>query len=74
MLTLLVVIAGALVIMAIARPVNRRGDSLSDRARTSGSDDAASSWMPMMSGADSASDCGASDGGSGCDGGGGGGE
>ena len=74
MLTLLVVIAGALLIMAIAAAVNRRRDSLPYSARTSGTDGGASSWMPVMSGDGEASDCASSDAGSGCDGGGGGGE
>ena len=76
MLTLLVVIAGALVIMVIAAAVKRRRDSPHDNVRTSGTDDGASSWMFVMSGDgnDGASDCASSDVGSGCDGGGGGGE
>ena len=45
MLTLLVVIAGALVILAIAAAVNRRRASLPYSARTLGTDDGASSWI-----------------------------
>jgi hypothetical protein len=70
MLTLLVVIAGALVIMAIAAAVNRRRDSLTYSPRTSGSD--VGTWVPVMT--DGGSDCASSDAGGGCDGGGGGGE
>ena len=50
MLMVLVVIFGALVIMAIAAAVNRRRDSLTYRPRTSRSDDGASSWMFVMTG------------------------
>jgi hypothetical protein len=60
MLTLLVVIADALVIMAIAAAVNHRRDSVPDRWRTSGTDDGASSWMFVMSG-DGGPDCASSD-------------
>ena len=73
MLTVLVVIAGALVIVAISAAVNRRRESPRCGTRTSGTDDGASSWMFVMTG-DGGSDCASSDAGTGCDGGGGGGE
>ena len=63
MLTVFVVIAGALVIVAIAAAVNRRRDSLPYSARTSGTDDAAASWVPVMT--DGGSDCNTSDAGAG---------
>ena len=73
MVTLLVVVGGALMIMGIAAAINRPTEQPDlQLRRTSGSHDEASTWVPVMSG-DGASDCGASDGGGGCDGGGGGG-
>jgi len=68
MLTMIVVL-GALVIMAIAATANRRRDSRSNRWRTSGTDDGASSWAWYGG---SGSDCDSYDAG-GCDGGGDGG-
>ena len=50
MFTVLVVISGALVIMAIAAAVNRRRDSLTYSPRTSRSDDGASSWVTVIGG------------------------
>ena len=73
MLTVLVVISSALVIMLIAAVLNRRRDSAPCSARTSGADDGTLGALLVMSG-DGASDCVGSDAGSGCDGGGGGGE
>jgi hypothetical protein len=72
MLTVLVVISGALVIMLIATVPGRRGDSAPYRARTSGADDGSLGGGLVMSG-DGASDCGGGSDGGGCDGGGGGG-
>ena len=72
MLTVLVVISSALVIMLIAAVRKRRRDSAPYRARTSGAKDGSVGALLVMSG-HGASDCAGSDGGSGCDGGGGGG-
>ena len=73
MLTVLVVISCAFVIMLITAVLNRRRDSASYSARTSGTDAGVSSWMSVIT-VDGGSDCASSDAGSGCDGGGGGGE
>ena len=72
MLTVLVVISSALVIMLISAVLNRRRDSGAYSARTSGTDDGSVGGWLVMSG--DAAYCVGSDGGSGCDGGGGGGE
>jgi hypothetical protein len=69
MLTPLVVLLGALVIMAIAAAVNRNRNRRPDCWRTSGRDEGASSWTWYGGGG---SDCDNSDAG-GCDGGGDGG-
>ena len=73
MLTLILVFSGALVIMLVAAALNRRRESAPYRTRMSETVDGASGGLLVMSG-DGASDCASSDAGSGCDGGGGGGE
>ena len=70
MLTLLVVIGGALAIMLIARLRNRRRDQTTCRARRSKRDVGTSEWVPYIGADGDMSDCGGFDSDGGCDGGG----